>query len=725
MIAYEIVGNKQSQKIAHAAAGNYKLIIQPCLSAVWQDNTRTPLIIPWTIEPARVPIPYLSVEGSGSLEIPFCAAVVGPKLCGYDKHFVETKNVTGFSVGTYKATFFLKHSGDTVWTNGCNQPVTTSWKIIKRTVELPRVSNLSPLYTGYETGPDISSYDPAFVSVKNNTAVAAGNYNMTISLVNPESTEWQDRTSDPKIFSWQVKRRIIDPPGRGQTSFPYDGLSHGINFQSYNPSWVRVEGQERTAAGISEYKITLLDPNIIWSDTLDRSVKTVPLEITKRLIPIPEITSNLQFAYDGIPKKVCVRGNDSERDYSITTLDNKESLETAWLRITGLVQTNAGDYTVRCELIDQTNTCWSDWNSDPIVIPWKITKTVHVEPQAYTAYEYGGHEITCDFVLYDKSVMTVTGHKATLPGTYTAVFTFLDPENHCWYTTGSSQPLSVPWKINKRAIDPETLPYCDFFRIYDGEYHTFFDDFSDYNPEMFTVSNNRKVKDIGMYSISLFLKNTALYRWKNPTTLDTAPVTYNWSIQKRKVLLPSLKTNNYVYKNETVNITKQDLVFVNEEDRKFITIVSGNIGRSVNTYKLMLSFGNHAGQCEWQDNPTAVSVQIPWQITKATLPSWTLLDYAADISVAPGSYKDIIVRREGNGEVTARSLNEDIASVAVLFAYAPQPYVRIYSQGNIGSTQVIISVEEGDDYLSSEASYKVTPTKTRATHTCEVTVFAS
>lgn len=723
--AYEIRGNKQSYDIAHASVGSYKTILQPCVSAVWQDGTRTPLVFSWTIEPAKVKKPYLSVEGSAVLEIPFCAALTGPKINGFNKFLVETRGTAGYSVGTYTAIFSLRYGVNTVWTDGSSQPISQTWKITRKTVALPAISNLTRTYTGKSIGPDIGDYDPAFITVSGQEAITVGNYSMTISLVDPDSVLWQDRTSESKTFSWEILRKTINPPNYSQTTFAYDGLAHEIAFSDYDPAWVKIEGMERVDIGMSYYKISLTDINTVWSDTLNRGDKIVPLEVTKKLIPIPTVTSQVSFVYDGSPKRISVNGSDGENTFSLTALDNQEVFQNKWLRISGLTGINAGNYTLRFELLDQMNTCWPNWNVDPIEISWTITKIEHLEPQAYTEYEYGGHEITCDFVFYDQKVMKVSGNKATVPGTYNAVFTLLDPDNHCWYTTKSSKPLTVPWKINKKPIDPDSLPFCDFYRYYDGEYHTFFDDFPDYNPNMFTVSNNRKVKDVGLYSVSLYIKDTDLYRWKNATTFATAPVTFSWSINKRKIHIPTLTEDTFRYEGKTINLTKQDISFAEEEDKKFITIVTGNIGVSVNTYRLTLSFGSHAGQCEWVEKPTAVSVQLPWYITKAILPTWTLLRYSVDISMAPGNYQDIIVRRAGNGEVTARSLNESVATVTVLFAYAEQPYVRVYSQGNVGTTQVEISVREGDDYLSSAESYQKEPMKTRALYLCDVTVFAS
>ena len=699
--------NSDTSVITHRNTGTYKTRFAPNKNSLWQDGTRTPITVSWSITVLKVPKPSIKYQNkSKDIAITFANKNVGPDFVNFDSKHIAVSAATAFDAGTHYTVFYLKDAGNTTWSDGTTAPISYSWTIEKRKVKVPVLKNTSLVYNNQVFSVTLDNFeDSAFIKVENATAIQAGITNHTqISLIDTTNTEWEDGTTAPKEVTWYISELLIDPPTVKNTVLPYTGKRQCPDITDVNLSWMRVTNDKQILRNLYTSYVELTSPeNTKWKDTGDNMTREIPWEITKRVIPLPEIISDTTVIYDGQVHRMILAGNDGITDYVIDEDYDKDTYETAWIKISGLSGTNPGSYTLTFTLKDPYNTKFPDSINPTVTRSWTITKIPVLIPVPFDV-TYTGSTQQCDFLFYDDELMSVEGDVGTNVSNYTATFNLHNPDLYMWQT-GSSDFVNVPWTITPQLIDPgRALLLNNVTWDFDNQEHDYFTGFRMPDSKIFRVSGDIVAKELGVYDINIFLKDPHNYNWS--TSLPaTAPVTYHMTIRRRPVAVPVLTKNKFTYTGSNIVITKSFFNFPVAQDKAFVSLEDGgSTGVDAGTYTAYLTFGSFQSSCMWEDTHNMEPKPVSWTIEKAPLPLWRLGQYDITVPVQTDNYKDIYVIREGNGAVVASVDNEEAVRIRVFYANASDAKVRIYSKGVAGTAVVTVSVNSGRNYLSSADS---------------------
>lgn len=170
-------------------------------------------------------------------------------------------------------------------------------------------------------------------------------------------------------------------------------------------------------------------------------------------------------------------------------------------------------------------------------------------PTIAGTYTYDGTEQTANIVNYNENFMTRTGiYKATNAGTYQVTFT-LTHEDSAW-ADGSSDPITLSWTINKKAL---TKPTVSGTYTYNGQTQTLA--LSGFDSNTMVKGGTYSAINAGNYTATINLANTNNYKWSNSE--DGNPINLPWTINK-KILTPPTVTSSTSY---TYDGTQRTLSF--------------------------------------------------------------------------------------------------------------------------------------------------------------------
>ncbi|HKL79509.1 MAG TPA: MBG domain-containing protein, partial [Mobilitalea sp.] len=191
------------------------------------------------------------------------------------------------------------------------------------------------------------------------SAVEAGEYTVTATLVDPENTEWPDGTTEPKDIVWSIAKaklriKVHDYSicyGKDAPLYTssYQGFMLGDNASNSITGAIKLECEyiKGNAAGV--YSITASGLESINYDILYQSGT---LTVIEKIINLPIANENL--TYSGSDKIGVPYGD----GYTRSNYMGKD----------------AGNYTAIVSLIDDVNTTWPDSKNGPIEICWTIKK---------------------------------------------------------------------------------------------------------------------------------------------------------------------------------------------------------------------------------------------------------------------------------------------------------------------------------------------------------------
>lgn len=209
-----------------------------------------------------------------------------------------------------------------------------------------RLSNIPALvsnieFTGGVVAPSWLYYDPTKVRMAGTTsATNVGTYTATFEPINGYS--WPDGTVDVKYIPWSITKKVIPIPIPTRSQYEYDGTQKTLIFNDVDLSSVTITNVTGTNAGTYTATVSLNNPiNTEWTDGTIAQ-KTIPMIITKKVIPIP-VPTQTQFTYDGEEKEVVFNNLDTD---NVTIANN--------------TATNIGTYSAIATLNDNTNMVWSD-----------------------------------------------------------------------------------------------------------------------------------------------------------------------------------------------------------------------------------------------------------------------------------------------------------------------------------------------------------------------------
>ena len=219
--------------------------------------------------------------------------------------------------------------------------------------------------------------------------------------------------------------------------------------------------------------------------------------------------------------------------------------------------TNAGRYVVRAFVQGETGYGANAGYAEFTIAPKEVEKPVRGSNWSFTyergtarTYTPGGFvgEIKLDDTsLGTVALMTISGNRAINAGAYTASVSLADPLNFVWANEGGTDPVELPWKIDKQTLTLPTLGSGGTQRVssvygtagladrgFDYQVLCGFDDLTMGISEMTAgyrvVDGNPAMtaEGVGTYSFKLYLKDANNYRWAD----GVSDVTLVWEVTK-------------------------------------------------------------------------------------------------------------------------------------------------------------------------------------------------
>lgn len=274
---------------------------------------------------------------------------------------------------------------------------------------------------------------------------------------------------------------------------------------------------------------------------------------------------------------------------------------------------------------------------------------------------------------YDSSNMTLGGvTSGTNAGTYTATFT---PKDEYVWADGTNKTINVSWTIGRQAIT--NTPSQSDTLTYTGNEQS--PTWNNYDSAKMTIGGT--VKGINAGSYDARFTPTANYMWSSGAT-DAKIVA--WSIGRASITTVPTQRGTLTYTGN-----KQSPTWSNYDSAK---LEIGGATSSTNAGTYTVTFTPTANYCWSNGSITAKNA------------TWTMQKAAGNLSLNPtsvtlntsGLTKTVTVTRAGNGVITARSSNTDVATVSVSGTTLTITHVDQTS----GTADITVSVAEGTNHLA-------------------------
>lgn len=320
------------------------------------------------------------------------------------------------AAGEYEAEISLR-SKNYIWADGTTTNKTVFWRILKKQVKKPTITEKTLVYNGQEQVAPVEILAECVYT--DASKVSAGTYSAKINLADKNNYEWSDGGAEEVVVEWSIERQsLLVPTPTGE--YRYTGETVGLKLS--NAECKIISGGEGCDAKIYQAVITLPDSdNYVWSDG-SYEAKTLEWQIKKMQVEIPTIARN--GAYNGY-------------------IQTAPITESKYYSISGNKALNAGEYTVTVTLNDKNNCEWSDGSTGEILLGWTINKASVAIPEQTAALLFSGENQKAKIAESDKYVLS--GNYAVERGNYTATATIIDFDNYCF--SDGSEKASVPWSI--------------------------------------------------------------------------------------------------------------------------------------------------------------------------------------------------------------------------------------------------------------------------------------
>ena len=232
--------------------------------------------------------------------------------------------------------------------------------VAKLQIIAPTEDSTKYVYDGTEKNYKFTNtQDSWYYTITGNTPQTNANedgYIITVSLDEPENTEWTDGTSGDKTYKFIIARKAITAPTADSTKYVYDGTEKTYTFGNMaDAEYYTISGNTiQTNANEDGYTITVSlndKQNTVWTDRTSGD-KTYQFVIQKQQIADPELIKSM-FVYSGEtitpefkekPDKFTLVGATSAKDayvdgsYMITATpkanyklsDNREDVNLLW-----------------------------------------------------------------------------------------------------------------------------------------------------------------------------------------------------------------------------------------------------------------------------------------------------------------------------------------------------------------------------------------------------------
>lgn len=591
----------------------------------WKDGTTTDKVGTWTILPKTIFVPTVT-----STNKVYNDKEQKPYISYNDEYVSMTGTPYATLAGDYEIKFTLLNP-NFAWSNKTTAPLTYSWKIMPRPIDIPIVSNTEIIYTGEEIGPNIS-YDKENVVISGTyKTTESGTYTVTFTLKDSNQI-WVDETTKPKSYTWTIDR--IEIPNEYST-FSQDGkLEYNKKTQSptikgYNSEYCTISGNIEIEPGT--YIATITPKNgYKWFDgtVIGRTCIWI---INKKQLTIPSL-SNTSYTYDGTTKT-----------------PGWNNFDELYMKKGGTYSTaNGGTHSATVSLLDSDRYIWSDNTTGDKSLLWTVSpKTVTIPTLSGKSKTYTGVEQSPTISTFDSNEIKQSGTvSATKPGTYTVTWTLTNTSNYIW-SDKTSTAKSDTWTISVKTVSIPTLSNTS--KTYNGSSQN--PTISSFSSDEIAQNGTTSAINAGTYTITWTLSSSN-YKWSDGTTGQKSST---WSIDKKAVTIPTLSNSSKSYTGSSQSPT------INNYNSSYMTQSGTTSATTVGTYTITWTLSNTTNY-KWSDG-TVTNKSASWSINKL---SGSLSLSASSVSLdSSNKTKTVTVTRSGTGVITATSSSISIATVSI------------------------------------------------------------
>lgn len=435
-------GGKQS------AVGTYTITftIKDTTKYNWSNNPKgatAAATLTWEIKaPAVTPI---TTVPSPNKTLTYNGSEQTMTFDGYDPEKMTISGNTGTNAGAYTAIITPK-SGYS-WSDGTTGGKSVSWKIVKKSVDIPVASGSTTHYydaTPYFPNINYGTEDnPKWYTItEDKTALSdVGDYKVTFVLKDKNNCQWENNTITDKFISWRIIKRTITIPEISPLSFVYNGAEQSprISIKSGEEKYITISG---TTAAIDVnldgyvFKLSLSDPlGCVWSDGSTEPRKLTWYITPKRIDVIPSQKGTLIY-------------NESSQSPEWNDFDPAE------LSVGGTVSgINAGGYPA--VFTPKPGHCWGDGSVAPIEVEWVIHRSPTAVPPVIgdNVFQYNGRAQSPTWVFFDaERTEIISGGSGVNAHKYEAVVRPVT--NYCW-EDGSLDGVPYEWEITRKPISAD------------------------------------------------------------------------------------------------------------------------------------------------------------------------------------------------------------------------------------------------------------------------------
>lgn len=463
----------------------------------YSENSPLSEQIPVTVEKIILPVPVAAssfvYNGNPKTFIPD----------GFDSDLMTLADNVKTDAGTYVSRVSLLPSatGNYRFDNDNLTFADIEWVISPIKKYSPFLEKSSFVYSGENIEPvlrnDYNSTNDFFTISGDTSAVNAGSYTLTVTLVSSNYYWIETDNSLPLKINWKISPCSVPVPEIYNLPFTYDGQSHTVSLTENSACSFSGDLEWTNASDYVIYADLIDTVNYVWDNGTSDTV-TLNYTVNKVVVTKPVVTTS--FVYNG--QAFSIGLNSSSQNYVISGTSRA---------------VNAGYYTATVSLPDQTNYIWSDDTVIPYEIDWRISPLSIKLPSVAGTAGYTGKEQTA-LISADSKYCTVTGNKAVNAGSYTATISLSDKKNTLW-ADGTTENITLIWKISPDIVNVPSSPQNVF---YTGLPQTASIPLN----SAYSVSGNTQTS-AGTYTISVSLIDKNNYVWDNGKTDD---LSFIWNI---------------------------------------------------------------------------------------------------------------------------------------------------------------------------------------------------
>lgn len=623
-----------SGDISGTKAGEYVVIVSLNGNYQWADGTTGNVRLGWNITKRIMKETSLFPDN-----FIFNGLEQAPEIIGAENDFVDISGVkSATAAGNYSIILSLKNKVDCSWFDGTADDITLDWKIEKGVFEKPVISSDSFVYNGLMQSPKMTYNENIAFFEGDIGAVTAGNYKITFSLKDKNSSSWSDGSIDDISLDWVINKAVLRKPEVINLDFLYDGNEHAPDITEFDRNIIKVSGVT-SAINAGNYKITFLVKDKDSADWIDRSAEDFEVEWFIRKVAIEKPTiQNTEFDYNWGTHKPLVRGFDDK-----LMLDNDSK--------TVRSAVDAGHYHIYIALKDTRNYVWADNGSETVDLEWVIHGRPVDKPYLdENSFQYTGKTQTPTIIGFKSVSMDKSGDLSGVKiGEYTAVIKL--KKNYEW-SDGGVDDLELPWKITKIFALVPTVTNTEF--LFDGASHS--PTIGGYDVNVITRSGTTIASNAGNYKITFSLKDKQYCEW---VTGGSENISVEWKISKIVLDKPVGIDLDFVYNggyNSPVieGINSRYMTVTHYDGDKGVYVLG--VGKQINAgnYSCTVQL-NDTKNYAWADG-TSGNIVFKWVVTRKTVampylePNLFEYNGTSKTPVIKGFNRDIMEIVYGNGD---------------------------------------------------------------------------